>query len=227
MDFEDILKARDNRNSRIGAPIKTLFEYFTECEKCIEFLKTTEDMSINKFLLRSLVISTVTSIEVYYKDMLDYVFRVCDPVFFKPLLKDLHKTKYDIDELVSMYEKQIHPCELIALNQSFQNIETIDAVFKKILGSSLYEKVFNLQIRIKNDPSTETRFDKELLKSLEELFTLRHELVHNPNNKLDVSLDKVEKLITNSCFFVLGTDIVLTNFYEEHKNINFKNNLGK
>ena len=64
--------------------------------------------------------------------MLDAIFRQCDPAFFIPKLKDIHNYKYNIEDLIDIYKRQIHPLELVSSDASFQSIEKIDKVFFEV-----------------------------------------------------------------------------------------------
>jgi hypothetical protein len=130
MEIERILLARDSRKARSGAPYKVFDVSISECIEAGKFVLDTSTSKHVKLLERSMVITTVSAIEAYYKDVLDGIFRVCSPDFFEPILR------YDISDLVEMHRKRVHPLELIAANQSFQNAEVIDAVFSKFLGKS-------------------------------------------------------------------------------------------
>jgi len=91
MNYKQILKARENRKTRLARPYNNFFEMFSQCtyagEAIIEGIIAPE---FTLLLKRSVVISTVTGIEFYYRDMFDFVFRYCSPSFFEPKLKLLH-----------------------------------------------------------------------------------------------------------------------------------------
>ena len=132
-------------------------------------------------LERSAVITTVTSIEVYYKDMLALIFKNCAPEFFEPHLKQLHSEKFDIADLIDFHKHNVHPLDVVLASQSFLNIERIDRVFSKFLPKGgLWKTVNGMRIRLKDKPETESTFEESSLMKLKKLFDLRHELVHDP-----------------------------------------------
>ena len=59
------------------------------------------------------VITMITASEVYFRDMLDGIFRVCKPEAFRPVLKEIYKSKHDIDDLLDFHVRRVHPLELI------------------------------------------------------------------------------------------------------------------
>lgn len=158
---------------------------------------------------RTAVISTVTATEVYFRDMLDLVFRTCKPSFFEPHLKAFFPEKFDITDVLDIYRNSIHPLELVTSSQSFQNIDRIDKVFSKLLsGVGLWDSILKLQVRIKDEPDSETSFAPDLIASLKRVFELRHELVHDPARR-SFFTEKTLEDIWASASLVFGADIVL------------------
>ena len=100
--------------------------------------------------------------------------------------------------------------ELISANQSFQNIESIDAVFSKFLKKSLWGKVIGMQVRIKDHPDNVSAFEASDLDGLSKVFNIRHELVHNPNSKEKIITEEFVNLLQISHYMVFGSNIVIT-----------------
>ena len=188
-----------------------------QCHEAVESLIADPEQPHAVLLGRSCVISMVTAIEVYFKDVLDGIFRICDPTFFEPLLKKLHSRKYDISDLVDFYRHKIHPLELIAANQSFQSAEAIDAVFSNFVGRSLWSELRELRFRFTDDESkVEHSFDAQLLTDLKNLFALRHELVHDPAMHAPID-SNTKTLVVCSAYLIFGVDIILMNMIAENE----------
>lgn len=215
MDIERILQARANRKTRSGRPFIVFQASFSQCLDAGHSVLADAKSKHAKLLERAVVISMVSAIEVYYKDVLDGIFRLCSPAFFEPHLKRIHPSKYDISELIEFYRKRVHPLELIAANQSFQNSGSIDSVFSKFLGKSLWSAVIGMQVRVKDDPQTEETFEPYLLTDLKSLFALRHELVHDPSQDTVFSQAIVNQ-IASSGFLTFGSDVVLMQMIHEN-----------
>jgi len=77
------------------------------------------------------VITMITAAEVYFRDMLDGIFRVCRPESFRPVLKEIYKSKHDIDDLLDFHVRRVHPLELVADSFNFQNPAVVASVFDK------------------------------------------------------------------------------------------------
>jgi hypothetical protein len=175
------------------------------------------DSQVSALIERSVVISTVTAIEVYYRDILDFIFRYFTPSFFKPHLKQLYPEKFDISDLLEIYRHEVHPLELVSSAQSFQNTERIDKVFSKFLSrGGLWENVFQLQIRVKDEPTTESSFTPDELVALRRVFDLRHELVHDPARRAFFTEQTVEDLWA-AMHMVFGSDIVLAQVIQANR----------
>jgi hypothetical protein len=134
MRLQEIKQYRSNRVERGAEPIKNFCGMSLECVEAGErLLDNNYQNEFSHLIERSIVISFISAVEVYYKDIVDSIFKLCNPEFIKEPLKHIHQTKYDINDLVDMHVNMIHPCELVTNGLSFQNIEIIERVFSKFL----------------------------------------------------------------------------------------------
>lgn len=211
MDIKQILQARANRKTRIERPFSNFFETVQQCTSAGELIVNGSlDPKISGLVERSAVISTVTAIEVYYRDILDFIFRYCTPEFFEPHLKHFFPEKFDIGDLLEVYRHNLHPLELVSAAQSFQNAERIDKTFTKFLNNQgLWKTVFQLKVRVKDKPTTESSFSHDELIALKRVFDLRHELVHDPARRVFFTEETLQD-IWASAHLVFGSDIVLS-----------------
>jgi len=211
MDIRQILQSRANRKTRIDRPFSNFFETVQQCTSAGELIVSGSlDPKITGLVERSAVISTVTAIEVYYRGIIDFIFRYCTPAFFEPHLKHLFPEKFEISDLLDAYRHNLHPLELVSAAQSFQNADRIDKTFAKFLNNQgLWKSVFQLQVRLKDKPSTECSFSHEELVALKRIFDLRHELVHDPARRAFFT-EKTLEDIWASAHLVFGSDIVLS-----------------
>lgn len=162
-----------------------------------------------------MVISFISAVEVYYKDMIDSIFKLCNPDFIKEPLRHIHQNKYDIDDLIDMHLNKIHPCELVTSGLSFQNIENIEKVFSKFLKRGFWSSLNGLQFRFKDMPEKIGMYDDKYLKSLKLLFDLRHELIHDAAKRKFIDKQLVED-IENAGFCIIFSDIVLLKMINEN-----------
>ncbi|MFC7420792.1 hypothetical protein ACFQNF_13055 [Iodobacter arcticus] len=218
MKIEQIKQARSNRKTRYARPFSNFFESSEQCLAAGNLLlEGSLDAKIVSLIERSVIISTVTAIEVYYRDILDFIFKYCDPVFFKSHLKNLYPDKFDIYDLIDIHVHSVHPLEIVSAAQSFQNVKRINEVFSKLMGGKdLWTSISNLKLRLKDQPETETSFSGDGYKSLDRIFNLRHELVHDPARHSFYSAD-IHKDLEASISIVFGSDVILSQLIEENK----------
>ena len=213
-DFNQVISNREIRALRHSRPYENLRDAVDQCQQAGRDLLNESDNSRRKLIERSVIVTFVTHVEVYFKDMLDAIFRQCDPNFFMPKLRHIHNNKYDIEDLIEIYERQIHPLELISSDASFQNTDKIDKVFSQFLGKSVWGEAIKLEIRLKNKPDTVVRFEAEYLGCLQRVFSLRHELVHNPRRDF-ILTDDIMTDVSNADGLLLAVDIVLCRMLAE------------
>lgn len=216
MRIQEIKQYRSNRVERGTQPSKNFCASAIECNDAAEkILETNYESDFSHLLERSIVISFISAVEVYYKDMIDSVFKLCSPDFIKEPLRHIHQNKYDIDDLIDMHLNNIHPCELVTNGLSFQNIENIEKVFSKFLKKGFWNSLNGMQFRFKDMPKKIAIYDDKYLKSLKILFDLRHELIHDAAKKKFLDKQLVEH-IENAGFCILFSDIILLKMINEN-----------
>lgn len=196
MNIRQALQARANRQTRINRPFSNLYETIHQCTSAGDLIISGSlDPKISGLIERSVVISMVTAIEVYYRDILNFILHYCAPEFFEPHLKHFFPEKFDISDLIEVYRHNLHPLELVLAAQSFQNVDRIDKTFSKFLNNqSLWKRVFELQIQLTDQPGTESSFSHDELIALKRVFDLRHELVHDPVRRTFFTKETLEDL---------------------------------
>lgn len=225
MDYSRIIRARRNRGTRKKEPFLTFFDSIDQCKSAANQLiagSISEDISI--LVGRSAIVTSVSSIEVYFRDVLDWIFKYCSPDFFRPNLKAIHPNKYTIDDLLEIYEHTIHPLEMVSSSMSFQNTEQIERVFSKYLRSSLWDAVLNQQVRLKDEPENIVSWTLADLQGLKNTFQLRHELVHDPALR-NFMRETVVLDIEKSAHMIWGANFVLMQMMSENKDPMLKDKL--
>lgn len=220
MDISEILTVRKNKTTREFQPLKNFIKTSDNHKICLEYISNSmiENTEVKKIIANSLLINQVTNIEVYCKDMLDAFFKICDPNITKKTLKEIHKDKYDIDDLVFLYENSIHPIELIAFNQSFQNLSTINHIFSKILKVNVLEDMKSTNFRYKDDEKEFDFKDDKIYSETESLFKIRHELVHNPSYNYYFDIKSITDKLNYSSTFIYALDLILIINFEKTNN---------
>ncbi|OOE44948.1 HEPN domain-containing protein [Salinivibrio kushneri] len=217
MDIDKIIENRKARESRNNRPFATFMEMYLATEKAQrEVAELRASTETQETILKSHVINIVTAVEVYYRDILDAIFKMCAPSSFENKLKKLHDKSYKIDELVAMYAKGIHPLELIASNHSFQNTNNIDKVFTIVTEKPFLKQVRNMKWRIADKPESESEVTHEDITALQDLFEYRHTLIHNPNQSLKAPIKDIEKQINSALGVVMASDLILSQYVNDN-----------
>jgi hypothetical protein len=213
VDIDKIVENRKARDSRDSRPFATFMEMYLATEKAQrEVAELGASIETQETILKSHVINIVTAVEVYYRDMLDAIFKMCSPSSFEHKLKKLHDKSYKIDDLIAMYKKSVHPLELIASNHSFQNTNNIDRVFTIITEKPFLKQVRQMKWRLKDKPESESEVTHEDLLALQDLFEYRHTLIHNPNQSLKAPIRDIEKQINSALGVVMASDLIMSQY---------------
>jgi hypothetical protein len=228
MNLNRLLRTRQLLEGREGRPFNTFYKLWAAHFEAEEELSKSSVSAFTKWLFqRAFVISSVTATEVYFREMLDTIFRTCKPETFESKLKELHKTKYDIDELVVIYQKRVHPCELVVEGLSFQRIGTIEDVFSKLLEKPFWKSVVPIQLRQKDEPEKILHVTEESVKKFEKLLHLRHELIHHPDpKKTELSEDELDCLYEIP-FLILACNIQITSHIAKNLDPELKKTVPK
>lgn len=207
-------KAKKSRNAR---PIKAFVDLYSATELALkEVSELGASNATKETLLKSHVINVVTAVEVYYRDMLDSIFRLCKPSSFEDKLKKFHDHSYKIDDLVEMHAHGIHPLELVASSLNFQNIQSIEKIFSILLGKPFFKQAKQLKWRLAEDPESESEISQLDIQALQEVFEERHQLIHNPNRQFSKTIENIEDKINSVLGVIMASDLVLTQFINEN-----------
>jgi hypothetical protein len=162
------------------------------------------------------VITMITAVEVYFRDMLDGIFRVCKPEAFRPVLKEIYKSKHDIDELLDFHVRRVHPLELVANSFNFQNPDVIAAVFDKLIRKPLWKSVIGMSFRVKEKPDKQFTLDADHFAAFKRSLRLRHELIHNPDASRRKLSEKEWNDLHSIAGLILACDSVISTFVSEN-----------
>lgn len=213
MDIEKIKSNKESRESRENRPIRAFVELYNATDSALkEVVQLGASEATIETLVKSHIINVVTAVEVYFRDMLDSVFRMCQRESFESKLKKLHDKSYKIDDLLVIYVNQINPLELVANSLSFQNIENIEKTFSTLIDKPFFKQTKQITWRLKDNPEVECNIDHSDIERLESIFKERHLLIHNPNRGLSTSLISTQERIDSVLGVVMASDLILTQF---------------
>jgi len=217
MDITKITKNTKAKKSREAKPISAFMDLFNATNSALEEVSELGASDATKeTLLKGHIINTVTAVEVYYRDMLDSVFRLCKPSSFNDKLKKLHDKSYKIDDLIELYINRVHPLELVASSLSFQNTQSIEKVFSTLIGKPFFKQAKQLKWRLAEKPVNEFEITHEDINTLQEIFDERHQLIHNPNRHFILSEETIMDKIGSILGVIMASDLVLIQFINEN-----------
>ena len=193
--------------------------------KAVEELEQLSASQEAKSLFMHLgAIHFVTVIECYFRDSLDAIFRLCRHEVFTPALGKLVKQKYSIQELVELEAEGLHILQIIPREMRFQSIEQISGAFDNFFPAGFIKEIRKRQYRFKGLESQIMEVNDKVLTDVAKLFSSRHELVHNPDEKYIRSAAKSYSAHLGSVWnFVFCANQTIEDFIGD----NLKSNLRK
>ena len=217
MNIHKIIKNTEAKKSREAKPLGAFMDLYNATNSALlEVSELGASKSTKEALLKGHIINTVTAVEVYYRDMLDLVFKLCEPKSYNENLRRLHDKNYKIDEIIELYINKVNPLELISSSLSFQNIESIDKVFSILTGNQFFKQAKQLKWRLTEKPENEFQINNEDLKALQEIFDERHQLIHNPSRNFTVSEEIIISKIDSIFGVIVASNIIITNFINDN-----------
>lgn len=213
MNIDDIKNNINNRKSRLGQPIKIFDENMLSILKCLPKIENIQDLELKLLLQKSTIISSVTYFEVYFRDMLDAIFRMCKREAYISIIDKIHPQKYTVSEYIELDDNGIHPLELISFNLNFQNINNVNKVFSILLNVDFINKVQDYKYRINN---IEFNTDSEIIKSVKTVLDYRHELVHNPKNEYQPLDLNIINSVPNLWIFAFSCDRLILDYMSKY-----------
>jgi hypothetical protein len=225
--FIKIDQQKENRSSRWVRPYFNFHKKTLRSLRLIKKIKKsiTTRIDLNE-ALSQFVVSDITALEVYFKDIFILIFQFrkdSKDLLIKCHKKGLIKEKFDFDDLVKInYEPYSLP-EIILQYQNFQNFDGINSVFSAITDQDFFNFLTNREFNI--NPKMNFKLDENWKLKLKTYLELRHSLIHDYNPKLRLNWQEIGDLHTNLDLFVLAADYYLDfefireNLKDEHMDL--------
>ena len=193
-----------------GTQMITLIKSFEE----IENSNLSED---TKILFSNLAVTRlVTLIECYYRDSLDAIFRLCKHTAYLPSIDKIIKAKYSVREILDLELQGLHFLETIPRQLSFQNIGQICSVYDHYFEKGFRKEIQENQFRFKDHPEHIMEVTDPTFSTIENLFELRHEIIHNPGMTIRESKQDISSYLEQVWNLVFCSDQAIINFMETH-----------
>jgi hypothetical protein len=213
MDYHKIKEFIAAQRSRDPRPLKSFENSLLAVIKTCEEMDSTELEAQSKALLTNLMITyLVTIIECYFRDSLDAIFRVCKHTAYLPALNKLLKQKYTAQEIIELEAEGLHFLQVIPRELSFQSLDQISGAYNNFIDGFVKE-IMKRQFRFASHQLKVMQVTDKTLSVMSELFSLRHSIVHNPNNKtLRDTIPDIDTYIEVVWDFVFCANITIEEF---------------
>jgi len=225
MDFNRINENHDARVSRGCIPKAAFWNIYKSSHTALyEISVANFSAEVVQTIARSHILTTVTAIEVFYRDSFVSILKYAKPSEFIPKLKHIHKQKYDVGEIYNLYIEEISPLKLVVDSINFQNSSSINRVFSDLLGENFFNIALrNFMSKEVNGEKIDIQVENGDLEILDWFFKERHKLTHNP--KFDQGYD-VEELLTkleSLQKIILASDLAMLLFINKYPAIDVDN----
>lgn len=228
---DKILLQRALRNTRSHSAINNFLKQLELIEDLyVEIEKNIDSPLLIQQARKQLVISLVSALEVYFKDILKVSY---DSGAFKGsiLLKKIPKRFY-FNDIEKILDHKISLGELLASVFTFQNLQSINKVFSELIGKNLFQEInqfqFELESPTHSDPSvygqktTILNEDKKVYHRIQELYSLRPFITHDQLEKSAISEFQVQNFLSASCLFAVVIDTYLNQLISIYDATNLK-----
>jgi len=174
---QDILRWKRNSEAKLHLPFKAVSNTYQDIKTAEKELCHLEMSNRTRWMVqKGYVIMMVSAVEVYFRDMFDFMIKQSLKYGHTVKLQGLHKKRYDVDEIHSHIQDEISPYELVVNSVNFQNYKAIEEAYAHLLSKSLWKGA--KAIKIKRKEGKDFSIDDRHLGSFRRLLKLRHELIH-------------------------------------------------
>ncbi len=197
-------------------PFDSFLEKIARQTKLIDSIEKCKDIDeqIKIEARKNFMISWVTALEVYLKDMVWVLIDGFPSSLNQEGIENLLKKKISLWEVFEIIQKErITKGELIAAEYSFLSLEQIDYIFKNILGheSFLLEIEKTVLTAPNKKPFILNKKWPNWKSKITKIFELRHKYVHQVNFQKDISFEESLDMFACLLDFVKFVDEYLLN----------------
>jgi len=187
----------------------------TEVNILIRFLvDSNKDTQVENSLKNYLVIRYISSIEYFFKN---FIRQAIDKFSFNyEGLLPKNEISIAISELdLLKKDESITVGSIIATQFNFQDLKILDKTISTLFDDGSFFKKFNVRVDLYKQEKEELHFEFDW-KEFQNMFDLRHKIVHNMNNLEKTSLKEVYRWYQMTNFFLAESSIILMKKYSEN-----------
>ncbi|MCK4274081.1 MAG: hypothetical protein KAW90_04255 [Dehalococcoidales bacterium] len=191
-------------------PIDSCMEKMRTAEALVDFIEKQEaETDIIQQAHWYFVIMCVGALEIYFKGMAEIFIQ--GGWFKDSFLDTLRQEKISLVDFIDMNKEEITLGELLSVSQSFQDLNSINNFYSKMIGCKNFVKEVGEfkaplgkgQFLILNDKHP--TFEKDI----NNLVHFRHLVIHHDTSKRTLSKKNLDRMIGSLIDFVYATDFYL------------------
>ncbi len=207
---------RESKKEHI-LPYDNFLGKISSSAELLEFVEENKaDKKIRREARKHFIITCVSAMEVYFKRMEEMLV---DAQWTKSdFLAILRQNKITLADLIEIKKKKLSLGEIVSSSHSFEDLESINSVFSKILGVTDFIKEVEA---LKSEVEEEKRIILKnnypnFRKEIGELVRLRHLLIHHEGFKGIIGLQRLGEMWENLDSFVGAADYyILQKIFED------------
>jgi len=203
MDFSKLERLCEYRRKRSSVPwnfyhkkIYYISDIIEETDKRIKNERTLEAIREQQ------VVSLVTALEVYLREMFIYV--IDEKNIKSDRLLDSINKNLSLLEVITLHKKMVikkwKQAELLANEFNFQDLNKVKEAYGKLLHLDLFSQLKKYKKTTKDGKPHQ--LDKDFEKKIEKILRLRHDIIHDINFRSKVSYNELIDMYNCLHFFV-------------------------
>ena len=217
-------KQCDFRRKRSGIPWNF---YHKKIYYISDILEETSKKIKNKRILEEIykqqVVSLVTALEVYLREM--FIFIIDEKNIKSDKVLESIKREYSLLDVIGMHnlinkhnlndKNKWKPAYFLANEYNFQNLDGVKTAYKKLLGIDIFAKLKNYKFEAVSGEICQ--LDKDFDVKIKEILELRHSIIHDINFRKKLSYEKVISIFNYLHFFVDTFDAYMEEKYKVYE----------
>jgi hypothetical protein len=205
----------DYRRSRSSIPWNVYHKKIEYIQNIIEKTKKKiKDKRILEEIRKQQIVSLVTALEVYLRDM--FIFIIDEKNIKTDKILDSKKENLSLLDVIRYHnllkEKEWKPAELLANKYNFQNLQSIESAYRELLNINVLTELKGY--KVKDKAGKTYKLDKDYNDKIKKILELRHSITHDINFRKKISYDRLVEIFNYLHFFVDTFDIYLEEKYK-------------
>lgn len=214
---EKITLQRSLRNTRSLSPINNFFGQLELIENLyFEIEKNIESHKLIQQARRQLVISLVSALEVYFKDLLMQSYD--SGVFENSYLVKVMNRRFLLSDIKNIIDNKFTVGEILASIFTFNNLKSVNKVFSGLIGMNFFKELNDFEFELKSpvsddggtahftEKTTLLTEDRRIYSTLKELYSLRPFITHDQPEKSSISEFQVHYFLSAVGLFTVVVD---------------------